>query len=952
MLERSVVGSGAVIGRGATLVDAVVGAEVWIDPGERLGGSAGGATGRRPDGAAPAQPSGGSTDACRVSDSTVGPGPIRRACALVLVVAIVAAISSASGSPALGADSFRFHGSGYGHGIGMSQWGAYGLAQKGWSYARILTHFYADTRVAEAATRHRRRCASGSRAGDPRSTSARRPVRSGCGSTDRGRRSSRRSPAGRRGPCPPPQRCGSTRSAITPARWSAASDGVVPGRPLFVTYEGAGSRVFVPEADEIWHAGYTYAYGFLEFDLFRCADGCVQRLTIELPFERYLRGLGEMPSSWPGAALRAQVVAARTFAIYKIRRYGLRSDCDCHLVDGSGDQVYVGWSKEVGPDGDRWVAAVVDTTGEVVTYGGSVIQAFYAASDGGYSEDVEDVWHGGNAAYAIPYLRGVCDPGEYTSANPWTDWTRSFSAATLSSRLAPYTGWIGTVSGFSDVRRGESGRIVSARAHGSGGIGVGLRNRATVRPRAPGRPGLDQPRPQRRRHVAREVRRADVQPGTARSPVLVLDHGSRQLFERGGLYRNGRVDLTVWLRGGIHREYRAVGDASGRLGLPVSSADRPTRTFAATACSGCRRLVLEGGRIYLKPGLGAHALWGPVLSAYLSRGGAPGSARVPDDEGRARRRRRPRVVRARRDRVRERDLRRAGHLTLSRGGAVLRRVARALVRGDEPVDDRRGVVRGERGAALVRRRARLPAVPRRERERPVGGERRVRREERGPARVRDLRQPVHDGLRDAAVGLREVVHEDRSVLEGMHGARLRRLRVEHLRLDQRRGVVQPGGRRRVGVGVRLARAQVLAGRRAARGLLGLRAARGLRDLPGLLRDVVRAGQALEDEDQGDRAGRDPEHRERAAERRRPPEASAFRLPDPARLLLPVASLEVRAAARRRRRRPAAGDVDDDVAGGRVRGRRFFFLAIRSRLRARGPRRRTRVPRSSGSRTGT
>ena len=87
-----------------------------------------------------------------MSDSTVGPGPTLRACALVLVVAIVAAMPSASTSTALGADSFRFHGSGYGHGIGMSQWGAYGLAQKGWSYARIPTHFYADTRVAEAAT--------------------------------------------------------------------------------------------------------------------------------------------------------------------------------------------------------------------------------------------------------------------------------------------------------------------------------------------------------------------------------------------------------------------------------------------------------------------------------------------------------------------------------------------------------------------------------------------------------------------------------------------------------------------------------------------------------------------------------------------------------------------------------------------------------------------------------
>lgn len=554
----------------------------------------------------------------------MGPLPVRRA--RTLVVAIALAIALATGATAHAADTFRFHGSGYGHGLGMSQWGAYGLAQKGWSYSRILTHFYSDTRVQDAATPPRQ-----VRVG---LTSGRSTIHLGAKAgpvrlwlDGPGARLVATIPGGKTWTvsAAPAVRKYSIRdhtgALVGGERWGG------PDRPLFATY--AGARVFVPEADEIWHAGYAYAYGFLEFDLLRCADRCVQRLTIELPFERYLRGLGEMPSSWPGAALRAQAVAARTFATYKIRRYGVRSDCDCHLLDGSGDQVYVGWSKESGADGDRWVAAVVDTAGEVVTYGGSVIQAFYAASDGGYSEDVEDVWHGGNAAYAIPYLRGVCDPGEYTSANPWTDWTRTFSAASLSSRIAPFTGWIGTVRGFSDIRRGDSGRIVSARAHGSGGTAwiSGTELRSAL--------GLPDDRVWiNRDHNIVGTLRAKYdslmcRPGTARSPVLVLDHGSRQLFERGGLYRNGRVDLTVWLRGGVHREYVAVGGAAGRLGLPVSTAAAPTRTFAATACTGCRRLVLEGGRIYLKPGLGAHALWGSVLSTYLSRGGAQGELGYP-----------------------------------------------------------------------------------------------------------------------------------------------------------------------------------------------------------------------------------------------------------------------------------------------------------------------------------
>ena len=284
---------------------------------------------------------------------------------------------------------------------------------------------------------------------------------------------------------------------------------------MFATFAGVGARAFVPEADEVWHDGYAYAYGFLEFDLLHCADRCVERLTIELPLEKYLRGMGEMPSSWPAAALRTQAVAARTFATYKIRRYGLRSDCDCHLLDGAGDQVYVGWNKEIGPDGDRWVAAVNGTAGEVVTYQGSVIQAFYAASDGGYSEDVEDVWHGGNPAYAIPYLRGVCDPGEDTSANPWTDWTRTFTAANLSSRLSPYTGGIGTIQRFTNVRRGVSGRIVSAIARGTGGSATVAGRRAAGRARSARRQGLDQHGPQHRRCGPGEVRRPHVPAGLA-----------------------------------------------------------------------------------------------------------------------------------------------------------------------------------------------------------------------------------------------------------------------------------------------------------------------------------------------------------------------------------------------------------------------------------------------------
>jgi stage II sporulation protein D len=285
-----------------------------------------------------------------VSDPTLGPLMRRRL--RLLAVVTVALCSLSAGATANAADEFRFHGSGYGHGIGMSQWGAYGLAKQGWSYARILTHFYSGTRVVAPSTvpKHVRvGLASG------RSTihlGARNgPIflwLDGPGTTPVAK-----IPGGKTwtvSAAPAVRKYAirdDTGALVGGVRWGG------PARPLFVTYEDTGSRVFVPEADEVWHNGFAYAYGFLEFDLVGCADRCHERLTIRLPFERYLRGLGEMPSSWPGAALRAQAVAARTFAMYKIRRHGIRESCDCHVLDGASDQVYVGWNKESSTDGDR-----------------------------------------------------------------------------------------------------------------------------------------------------------------------------------------------------------------------------------------------------------------------------------------------------------------------------------------------------------------------------------------------------------------------------------------------------------------------------------------------------------------------------------------------------------------------------------------------------------------------
>ena len=376
--------------------------------------------------------------------------------------------------------------------------------------------------------------------------------------------------------------------------------------------------MFIPEADTIWYDGFAYARGTIEIDLYGCADGCRERLIARLGLEEYLYGLGEVPASWPREALRAQAVAARSYATYGIRRYGVRSECACHLTDGAGDQTYIGYDRESGRDGGRWVAAVDATRGRAVTYRDRVIQAFYAASDGGHSENVEDVWHAGNPAFAIPWLTGVCDPGESTAANPWTAWTRTFDRGTLSSRLAPYSGSIGTVTSFDRIQRGASGTDRHAPAARLCGEGHDHGDAAARRSGAPRRPRLDQRRPDHLRADPREVRRPDVRTRSALHRPHRREGRDAATLHRGGLYRNGGLGLTVWLRGDIDDEYRVVGTGAGVLGVPTTQvADLSGR---ARVCSRCKVARFVGGRIYWKAAVGANALWGRVLRTYLDEG--------------------------------------------------------------------------------------------------------------------------------------------------------------------------------------------------------------------------------------------------------------------------------------------------------------------------------------------
>jgi stage II sporulation protein D len=546
---------------------------------------------------------------------------MRRIRSSVLVVAVSAALVPvvSAGASAGAGEPTTFYGSGWGHGLGLSQWGAYGLANLGWSSTDILTHFYSGTKLAKIDQQPgeiRVALATGSKV--LHLTAEAGPVRLSV-DTPAGGAPVGKIPVGETWAVRPVDGAYEVHDAsgavVGGSTWGSTSS------DLFATYADHGARVTVPEG------GATYNRGTLELNLTTCADGCALRLILRLPFEEYLLGIGEVPSGWPMEALRAQAVAARSFALYKLRRYGLQPSCNCDLTDGSNDQVYVGWDKEGGVDGPRWVKAVRSTAGSIVTYRGKVALTVFTASDGGHTEDLNVQW--GTPLAQYPYLAGVCDPGDYTEANPWTDWTRRFTGGALTSALVPYTGDIGAVSGFGKIHRGVSGRIEDAVVRGADGdatiSGSELRS-ALALPDDRVWINVD-------KNVLGAIRsKYDAlmcQPGLPTSVSKVLPGGARQRFQSGAIYRNGALGVTVWLKGPLYAEFLVAGGASGPLGLPVADPIDIGKDLGPLCPDGCSRADFEHGRVYWNAHLGAFALWGNVFAFYDGRGGARGSFGFP-----------------------------------------------------------------------------------------------------------------------------------------------------------------------------------------------------------------------------------------------------------------------------------------------------------------------------------
>jgi stage II sporulation protein D len=184
--------------------------------------------------------------------------------------------------------------------------------------------------------------------------------------------------------------------------------------------------------------------------------------------ESYLYSVvgSEAIPTWPQDALRAQAVAARTYALYLSSRSSNRF---YDLDTTTSTQVYKGLEKEF----DTTHEAVDGTAGKILTYNGKAILAAFHSSSGGHTENVEDVW-----ASPLPYLRGVVD---YDQQSPVFQWTKTFTPVQLGKLI----GGVGSVRSLIPERTTPLGRVLSLKVVGTGGTkrvnGVQLRKALDLR---------------------------------------------------------------------------------------------------------------------------------------------------------------------------------------------------------------------------------------------------------------------------------------------------------------------------------------------------------------------------------------------------------------------------------------------------------------------------------------
>ena len=344
----------------------------------------------------------------------------------MLVLALCGTAAAATSS------SWTIRGAGFGHGIGLSQYGAYGYAAHGANPRDIVLHYYKGTRIGNMAGRTIRvllqsgrnsvTVSGATRAGNHKldSTKAYKLVRKGLGVE-------LRTSGGKR--------IATMNGVVTVS--SSAGAFYLAGRAMNGLSDGRyrGTLEVRPGT-----------FGGL---------AAVNALSLD----DYIKGVivGEMPTSWPQQALEAQAIVARSYA--------LTTDAGGAVFDQYPDtrsQMYYGMSRET-PGTNQ---AVQSTAGQVVMYGSGVASTYYFSTSGGRTENIENSWPGTSP---VPYLQSVDDP--YDNLSPRHRWRFVWSKSKLDAKLGSFVK--GKLRAVKVTKRGVSPRIVDAQVVGTRGtVGV------------------------------------------------------------------------------------------------------------------------------------------------------------------------------------------------------------------------------------------------------------------------------------------------------------------------------------------------------------------------------------------------------------------------------------------------------------------------------------------------
>jgi stage II sporulation protein D len=351
---------------------------------------------------------------------------VRTLASLVALVLLAAAAPSAHAASRL-----VIRGAGFGHGIGMSQYGAYGLSLQGVPYQQILGRYYTGTALAQVAAEPEVRVLL---QGGQRKVTFSGVARLGTQPLD---------PA-------------KTYNVVRGGSGLVLRDGTkqlfTTAPPLRVDAPGGGALLLSGVSQPgIRNARYRGA-----LELRPSARGIT--VVNALGLESYVRGVvsAESPSAWPAEALKAQAVAARTYAITS--RSGSVSDGFDQFAD-TRSQMYKGVAAER-PSTD---AAVAATAGQVVTFAGQPVTTFFFSTSGGHTESIENSFVGSPPK---PWLKGVDDPfDDLSPKHRWKPVTMTLTRAGAKLR--------GLVKGkfrrIEVLQRGTSPRIVRAQIVGSKG---------------------------------------------------------------------------------------------------------------------------------------------------------------------------------------------------------------------------------------------------------------------------------------------------------------------------------------------------------------------------------------------------------------------------------------------------------------------------------------------------